>query len=180
MTAPVKAEELWKPIPGFGDYDASTEGRIRSRRRNWRNWPGEGEGRIMQPQPNHAGYPQVIVRGDDGKTYCRRVHRLVLITWIGQPPGGEWQGSHMDGDPTNNAVGNLAWELPQANQRRSTPHGRPRGNYRGRCRSKLDEAIVQRLRRLENPNVRELAKKYGVTAQTIKHAIDGVTWGWVE
>lgn len=61
--------EVWKSIPGFNDYEASTMGRIRIRT----------TGGIVTPFINSkTGYSNVSLKETNGKYVNRFVHRLVL------------------------------------------------------------------------------------------------------
>lgn len=88
--------EVWKDIPGYeGRYAISTLGRVWTFRRNTSG--------LLSPCPDKKGYPRVSLRG---KT--KKVHRLVLQTFVGPcPPGLE--AGHMDGDASRPHLDNLAW-----------------------------------------------------------------------
>ena len=109
-----------KPIPGFPEYSASTDGRIWSEKSNrWLATPPSG------------GYPRVnLLR--DGKQYHRKVHVLVALTWIGARPTG-MQVRHLDGDSTNNRLDNLTYGTPSENIADSVTHGTHRNSRKTRC-----------------------------------------------
>ncbi|MGU3456600.1 NUMOD4 motif-containing HNH endonuclease [Brevundimonas sp. M1A4_2e] len=88
-------EEIWKPIPGSKGYEASTFGRIRSRKC------------ILKPQPHKAGYWQVKIVLD-GAIICKTVHWLVALTFFGPRPEG-MEVCHWDGDKSNNGPFNLRY-----------------------------------------------------------------------
>jgi hypothetical protein len=110
------SEEEWRPIPGWeGAYEASNLGRVRSLRGGHR-W-----GRVLKPhiRTTSGGYPQVSL-GLNGTT-C--VHVCVAGAFLGPRPPGH-QVRHLDGDPLNNRVENLAWGTPSENQHDKIQHGR--------------------------------------------------------
>ena len=94
-------DEVWREIPGYdGDYFASDKGRILSLCRN--------EPRILKPficsnDGNRTGYYYVEIRGQK-----QRVHRLVALAFLENP---EYKPvvHHIDGNPLNNTLKNLAY-----------------------------------------------------------------------
>lgn len=94
-------DEVWREIPGYdGDYFASDKGRILSLCRN--------EPRILKPficsnEGNRTGYYYVEIRGQK-----QRVHRLVALAFLENP---EYKPvvHHIDGNPLNNTLKNLAY-----------------------------------------------------------------------
>lgn len=106
--------ETWKGIPGHeGSYQASTAGRIRSvdRRVNQTNrWGTQTDrllkGRVLRPgQYCKAGHVSVVLgHGANGSP----VHQLVLLTFAG-PPGEGQEVRHLNGNPKDNRLENLAY-----------------------------------------------------------------------
>ena len=92
-------EEIWKWIPGYeGEYQASSLGRIKS-------FKVYKDGQIMQGNILKDGRQRVNLNGQK-----QLVHRLILKTF---DPLGETDEQclvlHLDGNPANNNVANLAW-----------------------------------------------------------------------
>jgi hypothetical protein len=111
----VNAEE-WRPIPGHEDnYMVSTEGRIKSRRRE-----GARGGLLKLPLGGH-GYLQVNLFRDGEPVKCR-VHQLVALTFLGPRPDG-MQVRHLDGDRTNSRLANLAYGTLSENMQDMIKHG---------------------------------------------------------
>ena len=96
-------EEIWKDIPGYeGLYQASSLGNIRSL-----NWRGSNTVKNMYLKKSNTGYLTVQL-GWKGKPKTFTVHRLVALTFLGNPCGfGEI--NHKDENKENNSVGNLEW-----------------------------------------------------------------------
>lgn len=104
-------EEIWKEIPGFeGYYEASTEGNIRSMDRTLNCLWGEvhpAKGKTKAVCKDRYGYLYVgLSKGH--KKYHRTIHRLIALTFIPNPDNKPCV-DHIDGDKTNNRVGNLRW-----------------------------------------------------------------------
>ena len=94
-------DEVWREIPGYdGDYFASDKGRILSLCRN--------KPRILKPficsnEGNRTGYYYVEIRGQK-----QRVHRLVALAFL-ENPEDKPVVHHIDGNPLNNTLQNLAY-----------------------------------------------------------------------
>lgn len=102
----------WRPVVGYEDfYEVSSEGQLRSLRRN----------RIMKGSPNEQGYLLVSLSRDGGfKTHA--IHRVVAEAFLGSRPEG-LETRHLDGNNTHNAVSNLAYGTKSENQRDRRTHG---------------------------------------------------------
>ena len=112
--------EIWKQIPAYPLYEASTAGRIRrigktecckffttNRRRDRR--PGKLKGREHEPRDYCA-----VRLYKNGKATSVTVHRIILETFVGKRPPG-LQCRHLDDDPRNNRLSNLCWGTRQQN-----------------------------------------------------------------
>lgn len=117
-------EETWKPIPGWeGYYSVSDHGRVRSERRTVKTEKGQ---RTFRPQlikqaAKDSGHLQVgLYKNGKGKT--RKVHQLVMEAFVG-PIGPGHEIRHLNGDPTDNRVGNLAFGTRSENTQDSVRHG---------------------------------------------------------
>ena len=105
--------EEWKPVPGYeGHYEVSSEGRVRSLRRElysdrWAGYRTISE-RIMKPTPGGTiGYLAVTLRlNRQPKTHT--VHTLVAAAFLGPRPEG-MDVMHADDDPQNNRLENLSY-----------------------------------------------------------------------
>jgi hypothetical protein len=104
--------EVWREIPGYeGRYEVSSHGRVRSMP-FWANnrWgPMLRSGKIRAPRPNKRGYMAVDLADGTGNVERVRVHRLVLLAFVGPPSEGAPHALHKDDDRANNHVSNLYW-----------------------------------------------------------------------
>lgn len=127
--------ESWRPVVGFeGAYEVSTLGRVRSL---YRVVPHSRTGtrtipdRILSQQlrskgslrPNTKRYPEVELRdGRSHKRHVRKVHRLVLESFVGPRPDN-CVACHANDDPTDNRLANLRWDTHSANTKDSVING---------------------------------------------------------
>ncbi len=103
-TLPPDEPEVWRPIPGFARYEASTLGRIR-----WiETRSGFLESKRVLKQSESSEYPMVSLFSDVKGQTRKRVHTLVLLAFCGPcPPGYECR--HLDDQKMNRRLSNLKW-----------------------------------------------------------------------
>lgn len=113
--------EEWRTVDENHDYEVSNEGRVRVRERV--RICGNGNARHVYPakimstflHDNGKGNKNVVVQMRDGKRQVRRsVASLVLLAFVGIPPKNAKQPKHLDGNPLNNCLSNLAWDVDKA------------------------------------------------------------------
>jgi hypothetical protein len=104
--------EEWRQIPGFPDYFVSDLGRVLSRRRRK---PCILAGQVVE------GYRRVMLFAD--KRVSRSVHSLVAEAFIGPRPDG-LEIRHLNGDPLDCRIENLAYGTHVDNMRDRVQHGR--------------------------------------------------------
>ena len=166
--------EQWIAIPGEPDcYEVSNQGRVRSYLA-WRDGRRSLEPYVLK-QATVRGYQVVNL----GRNRQRRVHRLVLLAFRGEPADLEAQGRHLDGNPENNDLSNLAWGSGSDNYQDRHRHGTTNdGTRNGRAR--LTEQIVREIRSIPGApatiDADALGLKYGVSASAINHVLYGRTW----
>lgn len=184
--------EIWKKIPGFDFYEASNLGRVRSIART-----------ISQLQPRYGD--MIIERhfkskilsqsvlSDKGKyphfvvTICRDtikykflVHRLVLLTFVGECPEG-MQCCHNDGNGLNNILENLRWDTPSNNQLDRHKHGTQwapvyKGSTHPRAILNEDNVFNIRRDRRNGKSCKELAEEFRIKLGTIQGIVGRRSW----
>ncbi len=164
-------KELWKDVVGYaGQYTVSSKGRLMSLK--------FGKQKLMQPTTTKFGHKEArfSLKGKATRMY---LHRLVLETFVGEAPDG-FEGSHVDGDPSNNDVSNLRWESASANQQRRNGHGTSnRGSGHGLSKLCVKDVLEIRLLLCEGVMQRDIAKIYGVDQSTIADIKRKKSWGWL-
>ena len=105
-----------------------------------------------------------------------KVHRLVLMAFVGECPSG-MIACHNNGNHSDNRLENLRWDTPKSNEADKLIHGtHTRGERCGTATMSLSDAIsaVQRYRKGESS--KSIAKEYGVTANHVARMARGERW----
>lgn len=165
----------WKPIPGYeGRYDVSDDGRVRSYwRQPWRSTP---QRELKQRMDTGGGYPTVQL----GRAKTFRVHRLVLEAFVGPRPPG-MGARHLNGNPADCRLSNLAWGTQAENMADSVQHKTsPKGTRHGSA--KLTEDDVRTIRRLLATGTKQvdIAQQFGLNEATVRAIKARKTWGWLD
>jgi hypothetical protein len=164
----------WRAVPGLeGRYEVSNMGGVRSLR--------GGVVRELRPVTSHFGYLMVALpMAVDGTPVLParnwRVHRLVLLAFVGPCPSG-LIATHLDGTRTNNRLSNLAWRTPKDNSQDAVRHGTmPHGEI---CPGhRLTESQVDEIlrRHAAGEYQKDLAREFGVSSITVMDIVAGTTW----
>lgn len=163
--------EEWRPVVGFGDYDVSSLGRVRSRKR--KRGPV-----VLRLGTDSRGYDKIEMY-TLGKRVTRKVHGLVLAAFHGPcPPGME--GSHVNGKSDDNRADNLTWEAHAENNARKITHGTEQRGERGNG-ARLTEVEVLRIRRecRKYGDQMRLSRELGISVKTVHSALRGGNWAHV-
>lgn len=127
----------WRAIPGVDNYEASSEGQIRSLDRTITDSVGHvyfRPGKVLKPV-NKAGYMFVSVKFNDGPRKSTRAHQLVCRAFHGLPPDPRMDVRHLNGDSTDNRPENLAWGTRSQNMHDRVRHGRHPNASKTHCKS---------------------------------------------
>lgn len=168
----------WRIINGT-DYMIDRTGRVRSLPRLVVRKDGTTarlQDRILKSRVDHYGYMAVILCVH-GKHLTRKIHHLVLETFIGSAPAGH-QAAHNDGDKTNNRLENLRWATPKDNSADKIAHGTLCWGV-GHGRAKLSEADVKQIRELLIQRIPHgvIAQRFGIHVNHVGRIKSGERWG---
>lgn len=170
----------YRDIDGFPGYKVGSDGSIwslggqgRKRNKFWRQ---------MKCMTGSGGYRAASLRPDGqrkrgGKVERLRVHTFVLLVFRGPPPESGMLCRHLDGDPANNHLSNLAWGTMTENMADRTAHGRSnKGSRHGMA--KLSEADIPIVRQMHRNGVAAavIATQLGVGEMTIRDIVKGRSW----
>jgi hypothetical protein len=158
--------EHWQSIAGFPGYEVSSQGRVKSFRK-------ANHGIILCPIWTDRSY-FVVNLYRDSQRFQRSIHRLVLETFRGPPALGQ-EARHLNGDPTDITLNNLAWGTPVENGADKRLHGSVRGEKHPRAKlTEQDVVILRRMRRLYPIAI--WAWTFGVHRSTINKVLARETW----
>lgn len=182
--------EIWKLIPGYPKYEASSSGRIRSVERDLTVYdPGHNHfynitrGQyILKPHANWRGYLRVDLRSTDRRTgRIEMVHRLIAKAFIPNPDNYP-QVNHISGIKTDNSVYNLEWCTNLHNRRHAQKLGLF-GNMQGQNSParKLDQTQVRTIRKCVQDGMcyQDLATYFMVGRSAIKDINLKRTWAYL-
>jgi len=174
--------EIWKPVVGYeGLYEVSNLGRVKSLDRviNHKRLKKQTiKGREMKSACVGRTNHRFVSLSKDGKAKAQLIHRLVLISFVGNCPEG-MECSHLDGNAENNRLDNLIWETPKENQKRRKDHGTYLWGENAPI-SKLKSSEVQEIKEMLNDKSitqRTIAKKYKISEHTISKIKHREVWG---
>jgi hypothetical protein len=126
--------EGWLPVYGYeGLYEVSNLGRVRSVERTVRYVDGRVRrypSRVLRTATDSGGYQTVHLCNGRDKT--ARIHCLVAEAFIERTEDYELV-RHLNGDPSDNRVQNLAWGTSSENARDTVRHGRNRQAVKTHC-----------------------------------------------
>jgi len=170
-------EKIWKTIPGFSRYKASSNGEIYTP-----NWKGGKTGKIMKPAPDPFGYLRTVLVDDNGKNTTVKVHRIIAQTFI--PNENDLKEvNHLNGNKSDNRVENLEWVSRKQNMIHAFQNGLQNNRGINNPISKLTEQDVIEIRAKFMPRIygrKELAMEYNVKESTIKDVILRKSWSHIQ
>ena len=164
--------EIWQEIPGYrGLYEVSSLGRVRSLDRPQKNGPVR-KGRILKGHV-YGPYRRYSLRSGDLRTVSG--HRLVLEAFRGPCPEG-MECRHLNGDPLDNRLDNLAWGTREENELDKAHKRVLRGE--AHWGAKLTEGQAKEIK-YGALSQRKTAKLYGIRQQDVSRIRLGQRWAHV-
>lgn len=170
-------EEEWKIISEYPDYEVSNLGRVR------RLTPGYPQahtfpGRIRKQRKDIWNYSTVCLYRGKNKKHVK-VHRCVLISFIGPAPEG-YQGNHKDGNKDHNYLENLEWVSRSENAKHAFANGlmhTRRGEKAFGSKLKAGEVfLIKRLLASKKFSQTVIKKIFKVHQMTISDINTGKCW----
>ena len=164
--------EKWRPVVDvrgrrIRPYEISSTGRVRTFLVPGRSAKSD-KARMKAVFPDRLGFLNVTLRVAPGRCNVYLVHQLVAIAFV----RGRGKGRvvvHRNHSLKDNRASNLLW-VSRAEASRHSMSRRPR-----RGPAKLTVAAVKKIR-ASKLTVKQLAKRYRVTVQTIYGILKGFTW----
>jgi hypothetical protein len=112
----------------------------------------------------------------DGRRVNVGVHLFVLDAYIGPRPTPDAEGRHLDDDPDNNRLDNLAWGSAFDNAADRRRNGGYRSEDNGRARLSFGEAEVIRQRAAHGETLVSLARAFSVHQRQIGRIVRRESW----
>ncbi len=159
----------WFPIPRTLNYFVNEHGIVSQDK--------DGKTKILKQYTHNKTRGHLLVTVMENGDYINRyVHRLVLESIVGPCPLG-MECRHIDGNPANNNIENLAWGTRTENIADRKRIGKDNSGQRS-YRAKFTEEQVSEMRRLrtEKVKLKDLAIRFNADKRAIWKACRGVTW----
>ena len=164
-------------IDNFEAYRVSDGGWVETKWRSGQFYSGfeiKDVWRVMRHSERPDGYHGIELR--DGRGHSRRtyVHILVCESFNGRKP---FQGAcvrHLDGNPSNNVSGNLAWGTHAENEADKIIHGTWDSRFGGKLSAQQRDNIRRRV--ADGESQREIAEEFNVSRPTITRLVNDTTW----
>lgn len=164
------------PIPGFPGYFAAKNGEV------W-SFVKPSSPIVLKPWCRRGKYLYVDLCVNRQK-FHKRVGRLILESFVGPCPDG-MECSHLNGNPKDNRLFNLAWKTHVDNEADKLVHGTrngPKGEVN--VQAKITERMANRIwaelktdKSTPRSSVyRRIADSLGVTVHIVKFIDIGRTW----
>jgi len=179
-------DEEWRPIDGHeGAYEVSNQGRVRSldreveRPNRWGSISiDKRKGRVLKAVSHQGGHLFVQL----GRKNPHFVHRLVLAAFVRQRLDGE-ECRHLDGNPKNNRVENLAWGTRfenMADRKLLGEENPPRGTRNPRAKFAESDIHYIRQQTKLGRSFAQVARDIGASRAAVGKVAMGYTWSWLK
>lgn len=155
---------VMKPVPGYeGLYQVSRDGLV------------VGPKGIRKSFPDKRGRHFVsLCQSGEQKMFA--VHRLVLMAFVGPCPDG-MECAHLNGNPSDNRLENLAWMTHRENESHKIIHGTiNRGHRNGQARLTREQVISIRTRRSAGETFAAIGEDFGIAESQIWQIVKGQSW----
>jgi len=175
-TLVMRDQEEWRDVVGYERiYGISDWARVR----RIAGGRGARAGRILKQRTDPNGYLYVILCLH-GKRTTHRVHHLMANAFLAPKSSTDQVLRHLNDDPADNRIENLAWGTYSDNMADSVRNGtafvaKGSANYN----AKLHDDKVREIRRLYATGeftLHELGLRFGVSDRTISKIVRRQTW----
>ncbi len=162
--------DMYRDLPGFHGYKIGKDGSAWSVRKN-------GKLTRLFGYKTSLGYRQLKLTDDSGVAHPIFLHTAVLMAFSGPRPDGN-VCRHLDGNPGNNRLDNLAYGTQKENLEDCLRHGTiAHGEKCGL--SKLDDSQIESIRKMrfvDKDSFSVIARRFSVCQKTIANICHGRTW----
>lgn len=157
-------KEEWREYNG---YQVSNFGKVINK-----------HGKVLSTNISIHGYVNTSIVDYDGKD-IRGMHRIVAIVFIpNDDPIHKIEVNHIDGNKENNRVDNLEWVTKKENQEHaSSTLGKRVGTDCYKHKLTEEEVLeIYNICKEGKLTYKEIGKNYNVSAYTISHIAQGISW----
>ena len=155
---------LCRQVPGFPKYYVSDTGIVFS---FWRK-----QIKILKTHFDKKGYEvATLCNAKENKSF--RIHRVVALAFLDNP-GNHPCVRHLDGNPKNNHVDNLAWGSYSDNEQDKLVHGTWENRRNGKLTKEMRRKAFELKRKYWTDQ--KIASLFGVSRPTITRLINRKTW----
>ena len=173
----------WLPVVGWeGFYEVSDRGEVRSVER--RVTCSHGFDRVYKAQylkvrgnPHRMNYQEVTL-SRPGEIKHGKVHRMVLEAFVGPCPDG-MECRHLNNDPTDNRLENLAWGTKAENGADRAENGLKKGDRHHDAKLTAFQVFMLRERPKYRGLISDIAAEFGISRVHASRIRGGTYWGWL-
>lgn len=157
----------WRTIPGFPRYQISERGDVIGAR-----------GFLMRGCVNSRGYRYISLIDDAGKHRMIGVHRLVCLTFHGDPPTPKHYAAHKNDIKLDNDRFNIYWATPSQNVADALRNGRTSyGEAHPLSRVTVQQVLAIRAAYSGALGQRaDLARQFGLSHRQITRIVTRKSW----
>ena len=161
-------KEIWKPIPDYEEYEASSKGRIRRGHR------------VLSHCFSVEGYPKYSI-----KRRTRYVsisgHSMTCAAFHGPMPTPKHEVRHLDGSKDNNNPENLRWGTRKENVADKKTHGTSSmGEGNGNAfLTKTDVLEIRNKYSSGEYSQRALASEYNISKSQLSYIVTRQRWACI-
>lgn len=162
-------EEFWVDIPGYkGRYQINKNGSVKSLVYYYNGYKSACRNRILKPSKGRGGYLRVKLTDDKGSVKCCFVHRLVLLSFVGE---SSLQVNHINGIKTDNRLSNLEYVTHSGNMKHAYRIGleKPCDNGLKKKVAMIKDGIIVK----EFESIRGMCREEGFDRRCVRRVIKG-------
>jgi hypothetical protein len=173
----------YREIPGYPGYRVGSDGSV------WNSWVHGHRTKyrsdtwnLMKQCVNKKGYCYLNLVPPEGGSYKTfRVHRLVLLAFVGPCPEG-MECRHLNGVHTDNRLENLCWGTPEENRQDNRQHGVYKKGESHHWNKTTEEVVREIRRRYAAGGVfmRQLAEEFNLTTANVHAIISRRSWKHID
>lgn len=168
------------PVAGYSPgYAVSDDARVFSKRKTTRK--SDKKIRQLKFTVGQAGHLMVRIRKENGSMTLATIHRIMAKAFLPPPLPGQDVVRHLNGDPGDNRIDNLAWGTQADNMADMVRHGKSlKGSGNRQARLNDDLVIVVRLLSKNGFKKSAIASFLGVSETSVYRVVSGESWAHVE